>query len=191
MSPRIANFISSIGSPVVLFPVVSSYLAVKEFGFERARPAIIAVFSVFIALSLFILIRKMRGKISNLDVSEQKQRARNVYLPALGLLVVVSVFFYFQKMPFLRHSISVGLMLGTCFAINTWKKISLHTTIATYLSGLVFTSDPWLGTGLFLFSALIAWSRVVLGRHTREEVLLGWVVGSGFGLLTMTVDFDF
>ncbi|MFM7401880.1 MAG: phosphatase PAP2 family protein [Bacteroidota bacterium] len=34
---------------------------------------------------------------------------------------------------------------------------------------------------MFVFAALIAWSRIVLGRHKRNEVLLGWITGTLFG----------
>lgn len=183
MHPRLASFISSVGSPVVLFPAIISFLVIKESGWERARPALLVLLAVFALLSLFILFRKMSGKVSNLDVSDRSQRARNVYLPSLLLVALAVGYFYWTGQPFVKQSLYVGSLLLTCFAINRYKKISLHTVVATYLSGLVLSGYFWAGTSLFVFAALIAWSRVVLGRHTREEVMLGWVVGSLFGLV--------
>lgn len=187
MHPRLANIISTIGSPVLLFPIIASFLTVKEVGLEQAKPAIMTILAIFVALSLFILVRKLRGKISNLDVSDQKQRARNVYLPVLGMIALASLYFWWKQQSFVYDTLYIGLLLVTCFAINSWKKISLHTVVATYLSALLLPMYFWVGAGFFVFAALIAWSRVVLGRHTREEVLLGWIVGSAFGLAHLWV----
>lgn len=185
MHPRLAAIISSIGSPVLLFPFVVSFLAISDVGFERARPMVLTVIVIFAALSLFILLRKLRGKITNLDVSDRGQRAKNVYLPALGLLLIATLYFLWSGQPYVYPTLFIGLLIATCFAINSVKKISLHTVVATYLSALVVSENLYVGLGFVVFSVLIAWSRVVLGRHTREEVLLGWFVGAAFGLLHM------
>ena len=99
------------------------------------------------------------------------------------MLLLAALYFQWSGQPYVYETLYVGLLFGTCFAINSVKKISLHTVVATYLSALVLSLNLWFGIGLFVFAALIAWSRVVLGRHTPVEVLLGWLVGSGFGLL--------
>lgn len=185
MHPRVAAIISSIGSPVLLFPAVVSFLAISDVGFERARPLVWTVVLIFAALSLFILLRKLRGKITNLDVSDRSQRAGNVYLPALALLLIAALYFLWSGQPYLYPTLFIGILIGTCFAINSVKKISLHTVVATYLSALVVSENLFVGLGFVVFSVLIAWSRVVLGRHTRDEVILGWVIGALFGLLHM------
>jgi membrane-associated phospholipid phosphatase len=163
--------------------VVISFLAISEGGFVQARPVVIAVVSIFALLSSFLFIRKKRGKITNLDVSDRKQRARNVYLPALGMLAVATLYFQWTGQHYVNETIFIGSLIGTCFAINSVKKISLHTVVATYLSALIIPVNAWIALGFFTFSLLIAWSRVVLGRHTKAEVLLGWLVGTGFGFL--------
>lgn len=182
MNPRLALVISTVGSPFVLFPAVISFLTITKTGFKSAGPALWAMGGVFLVLGLFMLIRRRRGAISNLDVSDQTQRARNIYRPALALIAVVALYFWWSHQPFVLETLYVGLLFGLCFAINAVKKISLHTVVAAYISALLLFYNLWWGAGMFLFAALIAWSRVVLGRHTRQEVLLGWVVGSVFGL---------
>ncbi len=183
MDSRLANFISTIGNPFLLFPAVVSYLAVATVGLEAAKPLMITLASIFALLSLFLLVRKLRGEITNLDVSDRKQRAVNVYLPSIGMVLVAALYFKWSGQPYLGQTLYVGLLLATCFGINSLKKISLHTVMATYLSGLLLSQNIWLALAGFGFSILIAWSRVVLGRHTTSEVLLGWFVGTAFGLL--------
>jgi membrane-associated phospholipid phosphatase len=152
-------------------------------GWEQSRPVIIAIVAIFLVLSIFLLLRKKRGKITNLDVSDRKQRAKNVYWPALGMVTAAALYFKWADEPHVYPTMFVGALIATCFAINSVKKISLHTVVATYLSALVMEASLWIGAQFFVFAALIAWSRVVLGRHTRDEVMLGWGVGSVFGLL--------
>ncbi len=183
MHPRLANLISNVGNPFLLFPAVISYLAVSEVGFEAARPLIIALAAIFALLSLFLVVRKMRGEITNLDVSDRKQRAVNVYLPSIGMVLLAALYFKWSNQPYLGPTLYVGLLLATCFGINSLKKISLHTVVATYLSALLLPKTLFLALAFFCFSILIAWSRVVLGRHTKSEVILGWFVGTAFGLL--------
>lgn len=183
MHPRLAALISTIGNPFLLFPFVVTYLAISELGLQAAWPLIIVLAAIFGILGAFLLFRKLSGKISNLDVSDRKQRARNVYLPALAVILLAAAYFQWSGQPYVYRTLYVGLLFGTCFAINSVKKISLHTVVAAYVSGLILAVNIWAGLAFFAFSILVAWSRVVLGRHTREEVLWGWFVGTGFGLL--------
>ena len=182
MHPRIAAFFSNIGNPFLLFPVVISYLAARELGYKAAKPLLFTMLAIFGILAVFLFVRKQRGEITNLDVSNQKQRALNIYLPTIIMLLLAIAYFQWTKQPYVFRTLYVGLLLITCFALNFWKKISLHTVVATYLSSLLLSTNYWLGIAFFVFSFLIAWSRVVLERHTKTEVLLGWVVGSLFGL---------
>jgi hypothetical protein len=183
LHPRFAKIISTVGSPVLLFPVVISILFVHKLGLAQASPMVITVCAVFGALSVFLLIRKIRGSITNLDVSDQKQRAVNVYLPIMVLLLVAVGYFYLTDQPFVGETLFVGALLGVCFATNAVIKISMHTVVATYLGTIIVPISPWAGLAFLLFSGLIAWSRVVLDRHTQEEVLIGWGVGLVFGIM--------
>lgn len=182
MHPRLAAIISTVGSPFVLFPVIASFLTIQKVGLDGATPVMIALVSVFAILGLFIVFRRKKGAITNLDVSDRTQRARNVYWPSLALVGSAAFYFWWSKQPFVWETLYVGLLLGLCFGVNSIKKISLHTVVATYLSALLLFYDMRAGIIMFIFAALIAWSRVVLHRHTTQEVLLGWMVGAAFGL---------
>jgi membrane-associated phospholipid phosphatase len=73
--------------------------------------------------------------------------------------------------------------MAVCYAINSRVKISQHTIIAFFVSFLVFPVHVWVGAALLAFAPFVAWSRVVLGRHQKNEVVLGAIVGTLFGLL--------
>ena len=181
MNARLAEVISTVGSPFVLFPIVITYTTVRRLGWSEAVPALISILVVLAVLGGFIFFSHKKGSVTNLDVSERTQRARNVYWPTLLLIAAVAVYFKLANRPFVWDTVYVGALIATCFAFNAVIKISLHTVFATYLSTLLLFHDWRWGTGMFVFAALIAWSRIVLGRHKRNEVLLGWITGTLFG----------
>jgi len=90
---------------------------------------------------------------------------------------------YFFRQPFVGDTLFFGLLMAVCYAINSRIKISQHTSIATYLGFLILAVNVWAGIALLIFVPFIAWSRIVLGRHTREEVMIGGSIGALFGLL--------
>jgi membrane-associated phospholipid phosphatase len=182
MNARLAEIISTVGSPFVLFPVVITYTTVRRLGWSEAVPALISILVVLVILGSFIFFRRKKGAVTNLDVSERTQRAHNVYWPTLSLIAAVAVYFKLSDRPFVWDTIYVGALIATCFAFNAVIKISLHTVFATYLSALLLFHDWGWGAGMFVFAALIASSRIVLGRHKPNEVMLGWITGTLFGV---------
>lgn len=42
-----------------------------------------------------------------------------------------------------------------------------------------------IGIGAFLFTGLIGWSRVKLGRHTVKEVVVGFFIGVAISLIML------
>lgn len=183
MTKTTAAIISAIGHPFFLLPLIFSLLAVKQVGLEKASPALIAVLTCMAALLIYLFFRKRKGLVSNWDVSAHQERSRNVYQPILALVLAASAVLYFFNQPFVGDTLFFGLLMAVCYAINIKIKISQHTSIATYLGFLALPVNLWLGIALLVFVPFIAWSRVVLGRHTRDEVMIGGIIGGLFGLL--------
>lgn len=182
MNARLAEVISTVGSPFVLFPIVITWTTVRRLGWSEAVPALISILVVLVVLGGFIFFRRKKGAVTNLDVSERAQRARNIYWPTLLLIATVALYFKLANRPFVWDTVYVGALIGACFIFNAIIKISLHTVFATYLSALLLFHDWRWGVTMYIFAGLIAYSRLVLGRHKRNEVLLGWLVGSIFGV---------
>ncbi len=183
MTKTTASILSAIGHPFFLLPVIFSLLAIRQVGLEKASPALIAVLICMSALLIYIFFRKRKGLISNWDVSAHQERSRNVYQPILALVMATSAVLYFFRQPFVGDTLFFGLLMAVCYAINSRIKISQHTSIATYLGFLILAVNVWAGIALLIFVPFIAWSRIVLGRHTREEVMIGGSIGALFGLL--------
>jgi len=183
MTKQTANLISTLGHPFLLLPLVLAWLTILKVGFEAAWPTLAAIFACIVIMVVFLYIKKKRGQISNWDVSVQQERSRNIYLPILLLTGVAAAALYFFKQPFIGDTLFFGLLILVCYAINARIKVSQHTVMAYYVSFLVMPVNLWVGLGLLAFAPMIGWSRVVLGRHKKEEVLVGTLVGVVFGLL--------
>ncbi len=183
MTKSTANLISSLGHPFLLLPLVLAWLTIRKVGFAAAWPVLAAIASCMVIMVAFLYFRKKRGQISNWDVSAQKERSRNIYLPILFLTGLAASALYLLGQPFIGDTLFFGLLMLVCYAINARIKVSQHTVMGYYVSFLVLPVHFWIGLGLLAFAPLIGWSRIVLGRHKKEEVLLGTIVGTGFGLL--------
>lgn len=183
MTKQTAHFISAIGHPFLLLPLVLAWLTIHKVGFEAALPTLSAIFACIVIMVVFLFLRKKKGEISNWDVSVQKERSRNIYRPILLLTAVAASALYIFKQPFIGDTLFFGLLIAVCYAINARIKVSQHTVMAYYVSFLVMPVHLWTGLGLLAFAPLVGWSRVVLGRHQKIEVAMGTLVGVVFGLL--------
>ncbi|GAB4498030.1 MAG: hypothetical protein OHK0019_32710 [Saprospiraceae bacterium] len=182
MTKSTATILSTVGHPFVLLPVVLSLLTVRELPFEKAWPALAAVWGSLAVMGAFLIVRKRKGKISNWDVSAQSERGRNIYRPVLILLLVAAALLHFSRQPFVDETLFFALLMAVCYAINAKIKISQHTLMATYLGFLVLSANLLAGVAMLIFAPFVAWSRVVLGRHTQREVLVGALVATAFGI---------
>lgn len=182
MTKNTANLISTLGHPFLLLPLVLAWLTIRKLSFEAAWPTLAAIFACIMIMVVFLYFKKKNGEISNWDVSAQKERSRNIYQPILILTFVAAATLYVLGQPFVGDTLYFGLLMAVCYAINAKIKVSQHTAMAFYVSFLALPVHLWIGLGLLIFAPFIGWSRVVLGRHKKEEVLLGAFVGTVFGL---------
>lgn len=181
MTKTTATILSTAGHPFLLLPLVLSWLTIRQLGFAGATPILAAIFGGILVMSVFLILRKRKGKISNWDVSAQHERAKNIYRPVLIVLLVTAALLYFFHQPFVGETLFFSLLMAVCYVINLRIKISQHTLIITYLSFLVLQTSLWAGLVMLAFAPLVGWSRVVLGRHQKSEVLTGFIVGVVFG----------
>ncbi|MFN0214890.1 MAG: hypothetical protein ACKVT2_11595 [Saprospiraceae bacterium] len=183
MTKSTANLISTLGHPFLLLPIVLAWLTIHKVGFADAWPVLAAISVCIVIMVVFLYFKKKKGQISNWDVSAQKERSRNIYQPILLLTGVAAAALYLLRQPFVGDTLFFGLLMATCYAINARIKVSQHTVMGYYVSFLVMPVHFWVGMALFVFAPFIGWSRVVLGRHQKNEVMLGTLVGMTFGLL--------
>jgi membrane-associated phospholipid phosphatase len=187
---KIATYISTLGHPLLTIPL---FILIVLFGNEdssRAAPiSFLIIGCVFIPVTIRLYIKSRNGSYTNFDVSDKIQR-RSLYLFVVPLLLIVTIILFATNQ-------SRNLCLGVLFAllllilsqaINYFVKSSLHVSLNIYLTALIFTVNFKAGVAALLFTALISWSRVKLGRHSVKEVLFGLLIGTIISLILLQLE---
>lgn len=189
---RFARIVSFLFNPL-FFLFLLPYLAV----FRQTNNLLAAlrwqVFtSAFLGIfALLLLLGKWRGIFSDFDVSKREER------PKLYLIALLLALMYLGSTLFFKGiSSAISLMtFGVCVAViafaivNYRLKASGHVGVA---SAFVLTVSFLYGEGVFFaifwIVPLVAWSRLVLKRHTLREVVGGGALGAGItiGMLILT-----
>lgn len=187
MKHKIATVISTAGHPLITIPL---YVIIVMFAFEEPKRAafvsLLVVGGIFIPLSIRLFIKSRNGSYTNFDVSDRQQR-KSLFVFILPLLFAVTFILYKTGQP-------KGIFLGVLFAtiltvvsqvVNFFIKSSLHVSLSIFLSFLMMPLFFNLSVCMLVFTILIGWSRIVLGRHTRMEVFCGAGVGLVISLIML------
>ncbi len=184
MNQRTANIISIIGHPFLTLPLFVIFILFK---FEEPQKAFatsgIIIGGMFIPLAIKSYLGTKKGQYTNYDVSNQKQRQR-WYVTAIFLLVlvVVALFLTDQSRSIRLNTVYAFLLLLTAQLLNFYIKSSMHTAFNVFLIFLILPISTVAAIIFTGFVFLIAWSRLVLKRHSLKEVIFGAVIGLIFGL---------
>lgn len=187
---KAANFISIIGHPLLTFPlfIVIVMFCFKGFS-EAALVSSLIVGGVFIPVILWVYIKSKNGSYTNFDVSDRNQR-KSLFLFVIPLLIVVTVvLFATNQSENICISVLFALILTVISqSINYFVKSSLHVSLNIYLAALIFTVNFEVGIVVLLFTGLLSWSRIKLGRHTLKEVLFELSIGTIMSFLMLVTE---
>jgi hypothetical protein len=148
---------------------------------------ILALNTIFFPL-LTVALLKGLGFIKSFQMTEPKDRI----IPLIGCMI-----FYFwanlalgsnpeAPIPLILHTLTLGSFWGiiAIFMINIFYKVSMHTTAAGAMLGLMlllmFTSPVNMVVPFFvalLVAGLIGTARMILGAHKIWEVWSGYALG--------------
>ena len=185
MKQKLAKYISIIGHPLLSIPI---YILIVLFSTENFKKALLVSFliigGVFVPLILRLYIKSKNGTYSNFDVSDRKQR-KSIFIFIIPLLIIVTyLLFKTQENSNLYLSVLFAtILIFVSQIVNFFIKSSLHVSLNIYLSFLIMTVNPPIGIIVLLFTALLGWSRIELGRHTIVEVIVGGIIGLTISLL--------
>lgn len=172
----LARWVSIVGHPFVT-AIVMVLVSTRRFEIGAAF-ALIAILPV-----LVLSIRQVRrGKWKHVDATERRERPL-LYAAGIGasLVMVGYLAVVHPGSPMIRSTLIVLAVLFLCALALRWVKISLHLLfVAIAATALVMMRSPlaWVYVPLV---PLVAWSRLVLARHTVPEVILGAIIGAATG----------
>jgi len=123
------------------------------------------------------------GNYSNFDVSSRSQRI-GLYPVLIGLTLLFLALLAVTGQPyvFIHGTMCVILLLICSYCINFYIKTSLHTSISIFITVGFYSLHHSLGLILGIFTILVVLSRLVLKRHTLNEILVGALIGGISGI---------
>lgn len=180
---QFAKFVSIVGHPLLTASLFTIYVTYQQLPFRNAiLISGLLIGGVVLPVS-WLSYRKVRqGQFTNFDVSDQKQRSR-FYPLVIGLLggATGCLFATNQPQPFCYGMLFALFLIGSSYLINFFSKASLHTSLSFFLAWAMALINPVLGIAMILFSFLIAFSRLLLKRHTFVEIIIGAFLGLATG----------
>lgn len=175
---KLAWWVSVLAHPFILIPALVALVTARTLPPRQAATVVALVVAGAILPMLWIIVRRVRaGAWSDHDVSIREQRTR-LYPVAIAIAgaTVLLVFFLAPPGPVLRGTVAVLGLIVAASLINLVLKISLHTAFAVF-TAVALLPDPLLCTATGVIALAVAWSRLVLRRHTVPEVLGGALLG--------------
>jgi hypothetical protein len=181
-----ARFISTVLSPAV---VVLPFIILVALYTGDAN-ALLSVGLAFFFLSVgpmgYIFYGVKMGKFTDVDVSVRTQRTGPFIFGIASSLLGSFILQWMHGTHLVVVILQLIALCGFIMMITTfWWKISMH---ASAIAAAVTTLTMLYGKIVlpaFLLVVAVSWSRVVLHRHTRAQVIAGSIVGVvlTFGLL--------
>lgn len=176
----LARALSVAGNPLFLMPITIGAIT------SNWRWMLIIACTTTIPL-LVITARKVRsGRWSNFDVSRHDQRL-GLYAWGTPLFLLGALVLYLSgASPRMMQGVAAGgLMFFAGIVGNRFLKISMHMMFSTFAIVLIVRTWPWSALVMLPFLTGVAWSRLVLERHTRAEVVVGTTIGLVAGVLAV------
>lgn len=172
---KIARIISDIFNgflTMMLVPLIAILVSPME-----VNNKIIFITLFILIATLPYLILKKTGKISDYDFTKREERPPYfITLSFLfGVMLLLLKGYGYEQLT----NVSLCLFVLACVitAVTFFWKISGHMTYSTFLfATLIYLfPSPYLYL-LFIFTPLIAWSRIQLQKHTLAQVVAGTLV---------------
>lgn len=136
-----------------------------------------------VLISCFLWYGVHKKFFTDFDVSKKEQRPLLFFVSFIMLAVYLGGILLFSG-PSILAVIAVCLLVGIIFVsvINTRIKASMHlATLSAMVVPFVFVNRGW-SIALLSLIPIVAWSRISLKRHTRNEVIVGSIVGTVLSL---------
>jgi membrane-associated phospholipid phosphatase len=187
MKKKIATYISVVGHPLLTIPffVITALFSFNDFK-SALSISLLIVGGIFVPLTIKTYRGYKKGTYTNFDVSNQTERQSWYLLPLILLLIVTIALFVTHQPKVLKwNAFYAFTLLLASQLINFSIKSSLHVSCNIFLSFLMLSINWAMGMSFLAFVVLIAWSRLILKRHTFKEILAGAIIGFIIGLLSL------
>jgi hypothetical protein len=179
-----ARVLSILGHPALLMPLaVVGSAAARGAPAPMLQAAAIASGAVAVGVGIYSVRQVRAGRWQHIDASQPRERGQlNLFLVLL-LSGMAALLVWTGQPRLLAQGLGIGaVVVAVAQLARQWLKVSLHAAFGAFAVGLAWPG-VFAVAGLALLAAGVAWSRLVLRRHTRAEVWAGLALGAIAGLI--------
>jgi hypothetical protein len=186
---NIALIISYILNPILLFapvPYILVYRATLNFNLSLFWEFFTLIFIVI--FMGFVLAGIKIGYFSDFDVSNRTQRP-----VAFGFALILSALYIFSLFS-LQAPLILFIAIITLFAglivmeiVNRFTKASVHVGVVSAFATSLFLVYGGLFSFSFLLIPLLAWARIKTRNHTKQQTIIGAIVGMAIILVSYVI----
>lgn len=181
----LARLFSILGHPAALIPAAAWIIT----NAHKNAPTYVIWLPIGCALAfvLFSVYKARSGQWAHVDASNASERIELNLILGFSLLIL-SVCLVIAHLPdtvVIATSISGGIFLAA-YILRNLAKSSLHVAFAIFASSLLWGMH-WYVIGFVLISVVVAWSRVVLERHSIKDIVFGFLIGAIAGICYNTI----
>lgn len=179
----IARALSIIGHPAILTPIAAVLSAMTASAPAKTLQVLVLVsLCLGASITAYSWIQVRSGRWLHVDASVPRER-RQLHWVLLLLFwgVAAALWLAGQPQRLALGPAFCGVLIVLAALLRQWLKMSLHASFAVFAAALLW---PDVGSTSFVLVLALAvgWSRLALGRHTRQEVAVGLLMGGTMGI---------
>jgi hypothetical protein len=183
-----ALLISTAGSPF-LTPLYTSGVVVWTLAESNAElltwGGLIAIFCIGVAMT-YVLIQVLRGKISDVHVSQQAQR-HMPFTVAVCSSIVGAFGLWWLGAPWILVALGSSFVVqGIVFGLLTvYRKVSMHVAVSASCTTALILLFGWAAVPLIGLLPIQGWARIYRQRHTLGQVVAGAMLAPPLTVTTL------
>lgn len=170
---KVSKVFSDFFNPLVSLILFFIYFSVRNLTSKESWSVFLPAFLIIIVPVVVWLIWNVKtGRYTNLDVSDRKQRK------TLYIFIEVCIFLYLLYAHFVQNNVDLRILFVLILLLlmqlsNFFIKSSMHTAFNILVAAFFFAEDIYAGIVWLIIAILVGITRVIVGRHTPKEVLMG------------------
>ncbi|MBU1120046.1 phosphatase PAP2 family protein [Patescibacteria group bacterium] len=185
--PKISRIVSEIFNgflTMILAPTLAFVISDVNIIYKLLFPLLYLI----VTIAPFIILRKM-GKISDYEFTKREERPLYFTITTIGYLILFLLTLLLKDTMLIP--VTLNIFVATCVLtiVTLYWKMSGHMTYSTVLFFTLMYLFPYatLLPLIFLFTPLIAASRVILKKHTIMQTIVGTLVSATISILILWV----
>ena len=170
---KISKVISDFFNPLISLFIFFVYMSVREYSLKDALLYFLPILVIVIAPVISWIVWNVKtGRYTNMDVSNRLQR-KTLYIFIAACVIAYIAYNYFKNGYIDFVMLFILILLFALQISNFFIKSSMHTAFNIFVAALFFVLSVKMGIFWLGIAILVGITRIILKRHTVQEVFMG------------------